>query len=71
MQFGRTLPLPQCECVQWIHLAEDRVQCRAVVDTVMNLGVHFYHHAGCDDLHWPRSELGEQLTVAKCPRYSN
>jgi len=27
------------ECVDWIHLAEDRDQWRAVVNTVMNLRV--------------------------------
>jgi hypothetical protein len=27
----------ECEGVEWIHLAQDRVQWRAVVDTVMNL----------------------------------
>jgi hypothetical protein len=27
------------ECVDWIHLAQDRVQWRAVVSTVMNLRV--------------------------------
>jgi hypothetical protein len=26
-----------CEGVDWIHLAENRVQCGAVVNTVMNL----------------------------------
>jgi hypothetical protein len=28
----------ECERVDWIQLAEDRVQWRAVVNTVMNLG---------------------------------
>jgi hypothetical protein len=28
-----------CECVDWFHLAQGRVQWRAVVNTVMNLRV--------------------------------
>jgi hypothetical protein len=28
-----------CECVNWIHLAQNRVQWRALVNTVMNLRV--------------------------------
>jgi hypothetical protein len=27
------------ECVDWIHLTQDRDQCRAVMNTVMNLRV--------------------------------
>jgi hypothetical protein len=29
-----------CEGVDWIHLAHDRVQCRAIVNAVMNFGFH-------------------------------
>jgi hypothetical protein len=30
----------QCECVDWIHLVDDRVHWRALVNTIMNLNVH-------------------------------
>jgi hypothetical protein len=33
----RRLTMRQRECVDWIHLAEDRVQWQAFVDTLMNL----------------------------------
>jgi hypothetical protein len=28
-----------CDCMDWIDLAQDRDQCRALVNTVMNLGL--------------------------------
>jgi hypothetical protein len=32
------------ESVEWIQLAQDRDQCQALVNMVMNLWVHLSHH---------------------------
>jgi hypothetical protein len=31
------------EAVDWIHLAQDTVQCWALVNTIMNLRIHKMH----------------------------